>query len=359
LFLRDAFTTHHHGAVTTLTDLQALFPRVPGYLDAATCGIPSIAAARVMRSALDDWSAGTPDLPSYDAAVIDARQAFARIVDVPTDWVAIGSQTSVSVGMIAASLPPGSEVLVVEDDFTSIIYPFLMQPGLTVRAVPLESLAHEVRPSTTLVSFSLAQSSDGRVADVDAILAATRRTGTRTLVDLTQAGWLPAHAQRFDVTVTSAYKWLAAPRGTAFITLSPRMRDELRPVNAGWYAGEVVWESVYGTTPRLAPGARRFDVGPDWLVWVGAVPTLQAFADADLAQVRDHDVALADRLRSELGMAPAGSAIVSLPDPDGSRRSDLAAHGIRSAGRAGRLRLAFHLWNDEEDLARALAVLTR
>jgi hypothetical protein len=109
---------------------------------------------------------------------------------------------------------------------------------------------------------------------------------------------------------------------------------------------------------RLAGSARRFDVSPAWLAWAGAAPALETFAGADLEAVRAHDVALADSLRTALGLAPAGSAIVSLPDDDaGTARCALESAGLRVAGRGGGVRLAFHVWAAERDVDRAVAAL--
>ena len=47
-----------------------------------------------------------------------------------------------------------------------------------------------------------------------------------------------------------------------------------------------------------------------------------------------------DVLRTRLDMESAGTAIVSLPDPDGSKADCLAAAGIRAAGRGEFVRLA-------------------
>ena len=344
-----------------LDALRAAFAPVPGYLDAATCGLPARATIDAMREALDTWQAGKADLAVYDAAVVASRAAFARLVRTDPSNVGIGSQTSVLVGTVAASLPDGAEVLVVDGDFSSVVFPFLAQAdrGVTVRHAPLERLAEEIRPTTHTVAFALVQSVDGRVADVEAITAAAAAAGARTVCDITQAaGWLPIEADRFDVTVCAAYKWLAAPRGTAFLTVRPERLGELRPVNANWYAGEEIWSSVYGPGMALARDARRLDVSPAWLCWVGAVPVLEAFAAADPEQVRRHAVGLADSFRTGLGLADGGSAIVSLPDDEaGSRRALLAAAGTRTAGRGGRVRLAFHVWNDASDAARAVAAL--
>ncbi|WP_456847655.1 aminotransferase class V-fold PLP-dependent enzyme, partial [Cellulomonas sp. P5_C6] len=319
----------------SLDTLRAAFQPVPGYLDAATCGLPSRATVEAMRDALDTWQAGKADLAVYDEAVTASRAAYARLVHTDSSDVAIGSQASALVGLAAANVPDGAEVLAVDGDFSSVTFPFVAHAdrGVTVRYVPLERLADEIRPTTHTVTFSLVQSRDGRVADADAILAAAAAHQVRTVCDTTQAtGWLPLHAGRFDVTVCAAYKWLSAPRGTAFLTVRPELLDDLRPISAGWYAGEEIWSSVYGPAMALALDARRFDVSPAWLCWVGAAPVLRQFADADPEQVRRHAVGLADDLRAGLGLLPGGSAIVGLPDdPEGSRRARLAAGGTRAA----------------------------
>ncbi|MDM7829759.1 aminotransferase class V-fold PLP-dependent enzyme [Cellulomonas edaphi] len=341
------------------TDLRSEFAHAPGYIDAATVGLPALATLAALRDALDEWQAGRADLHAYDAAVAAARTSYARLVGVaPTD-VAIGAQTSALVGLVASALPDGAEVLVVDGDFSSVVYPFLAHAdrGITVRHAPLAALADEVRPTTAVVAFSLVQSRDGSVADVDAVLAAARSAGALTLCDTTQAGWMPVDASRFDVTVCSAYKWLAAPRGVAFLTARREVVEGLRPLAAGWYAGDDVWGSCYGPNMRLATGARGLDVSPAWLCWVGAAPVLELWAATDMAAVRAHAVGLADSLRAGLSLAPGGSAIVSLPDASGAVGDRLRAAGCRVAGRAGGVRLAFHVWNDADDVSRALTAL--
>ncbi len=346
----------------TLDTLRAAFAPTPGYLNTATNGLPTRATVAALTEALADWQSGRANLAAYDGHVAAARAAFARVVGVPVADVAIGAQTATATALVATSLPAGAEVLTIEGDFTSVTYPFLARGDLRVRAVPPAALPDEVRPGTAAVAFSLVQSRDGVIADGAAVAAAARDAGALTVADLTQAaGWLPVDAGLFDVAAVSAYKWLCAPRGTAFLTVGPAARGRLRPINANWYAGEDVWGSVYGHDMRLAESARRYDLSPAWLCWVGAVPALEAFADElagpDPDAIRRHDVGLADSLRAGLGLPPGGSAIVSVPDPSGDLAARLAAAGLRTAGRGGCARLAFHVWNDEGDVAAALAAL--
>jgi selenocysteine lyase/cysteine desulfurase len=285
---------------------------------------------------------------------------YAELAHVPVDDVAIGSQTAVTAGTVAASVPDGASVLCVDGDFTSMVFPFLAQAdrGVTVRHVPLERLADAVDASTYLVAFSMAQSSDGRLADGAAVAAAAKHHGALTFADVTQsAGWLELNAGDFDVTVCSAYKWLCCPRGTAFTTVRAQARERLRPVNASWYAGESIYDSCYGPNMELAGTARRFDVSPAWLSFVGAVPSLELMTSLSDEQVA-HGATLADALRGRLGLEPQGRPVLSLDDPAGERQRRLQDAGCTVAARAGKVRIAFHLWNTEADVELAARALT-
>jgi selenocysteine lyase/cysteine desulfurase len=274
----------------------------------------------------------------------------------------VGAQTSVTTGTVAASLPDGARVVCVDGDFSSMVFPFLAQAGrgVQVRHAPLDELAEALADDVDLVAFSLAQSSDGRLADVDAVLEAARQHDVLTYCDVTQAvGWLDVDASRFDLTVCSAYKWLCCPRGSVFTTVGPRAQELLVTVNAGWYAGESIWQSCYGPQMQLAADARRFDVSPAWLSWVGAVPSLQLFTALPAGVARQHGADLADTLRSRLDLPARGRPVIALDDADGALAARLAAAGCTVAARAGRVRMAFHLWNDAADVDRAAGALLR
>jgi len=333
-----------------------------GYLAACTLGLPIDDTLAAMRADAEQWALGRADATAYGAVVERVRAGYAELVNVPSGQVAIGSQTSVMAGLIAASVPDGAEVLCVDGDFSSMVFPFLGQAhrGVTVRHVPLGELAGSITANTWLVAWSLVQSATGAIADADAIVAAATRNGAYTLCDTTQAaGWMPVDASTFDATVCHSYKWLCAPRGAAFLTVSTRFGARLNPAQAGWYAGESPWASCYGPEMNLAADARRFDVSPAWPAWVGAEPAIELFRSLDLGAVRAHTVALGDALCDGLDMDRLGQALVSWPDAGGRDFERLTQAGLVTSGRAGRVRVAFHLWNDEDDVADALSALGR
>lgn len=344
-------------ALDTLAPLREQFTDAAGYLAACTTGLVTAAS----RDALIAGAWGRPDLETYCAAVEDSRRHFARLVGVDAARIAIGSQTSVQVSLLAAALPEGAQVLVPEDEFSSLVLPFVHAGrGIRVRTAPLARLAEAIDDATDLVAFSVVQSASGEVADVDAICAAAARHDVRTVCDATQAvGWMPVAAARFDALLCHAYKWLCCPRGVAFLALSEDYARTLRPVQAGWYAGDDPWTSCYGGEADLAGCARRFDVSPAWQAFVGAEPALHAFAEVDPTEVYRYTTALAAAFRERRGIAePAHpSAIVTWPDVAGADLRRLTDAGIVASGRNGRARIAFHVFNTAGDVDAAVDAL--
>jgi selenocysteine lyase/cysteine desulfurase len=322
-----------------------------GYLAVASIGLPPRSAVEALTADLAAWAAADRDPQGYDPVIARTRESYASLVGVPAGRVAIGSQTSVLASLVAAAVPDGAEVLVPDGDFSSIEFPFLQRPGIRVRVVPLEALADSVTDDTWLVVFSHVQSATGVVADLDAVVEAAARHGAFTFCDVTQAaGVVPVDASRFDVTVCHTYKWLCAPRGVAFLTLSDRFDPLLTPLQAGWYAGDDVWTSTYGPAMHLATDVRRFDVSPAWPAWIGAEQSIGLFAGLDIAEVWAFTSGLGDALCEAVGIPAQRQAIVTWPDASGGDLKKLIDAGIRVSGRAGRLRASFHLWNDLTDV---------
>lgn len=329
------------------------------YLNTASYGLPPRDGFAALQAALADWRAGRTSWEHWGDSSERARGAFAAMVGAAREQVAIGANVSVFMGLIAASLRDGARVVIPDVEFTSSLFPFLVQEsrGVSVTTAAPARLADAVSPRTDLVVFSAVQMSTGEVADLDAIVAAAEQHGAMTVLDATQAcGWLPLEAARFDAVICAAYKWLMSPRGTAFMFVRDERLGSITPTNAGWYAGEDVHASYFGPPLRLARNARRLDTSPAWFSWVGTAPTLELVNRIGVDALQAHDVALANRFRDGLGLAPSNSAIVSVDLPGAAGRLQRA--DIAAALRGGRLRACWHVYNTDEDVDRTLDALT-
>ncbi|MGW0389687.1 aminotransferase class V-fold PLP-dependent enzyme [Streptomyces sp. NPDC003042] len=344
-------------------EARAEFAHSTVYLNTANVGILPRSAVAAVRDQVEAAGAGVPaGFGDFDS-VNRVRAAFARLVGVPAGRVAVGSAVATHVGLIAAALPAGAEVLVPEGDFASVMNPFVVRGDLKVRFAPLESLAEAVGPETALVSLSAVQSADGRIADLAAVRAATVACGARMLVDATQAaGWLPFDASPYEYTVTAGYKWLLGSRGVSFLTVSEEAQEDLVPLHAGWVAAESMWDATYGPMLQLAADARRFDESPAFLPYRAAEPSLALLERIGIGAVHAHDTALAARYRAGLARlghepVPGEGAIVAVPGL-AERQPVLEAAGIATSARAGALRASFHLYTTEADVDRLLDALS-
>jgi selenocysteine lyase/cysteine desulfurase len=345
-------------APVDIAKAQLLFAPEPGYLNTASYGLPPQPAWDALQSALADWRVGRSDWKPWGESTQRARESFARLTRVTPADVSTGAQVSQLLAPIASALPGGAHVLAPEEEFTSNLFPWLAQGarGVHVRTVPARDLADAIDEGTDLVAFSIVQSATGDVADVEAVTSAAAAAGALTVADGTQAcGWLPVDAGRFDALVCGAYKWLLAPRGTAFLVTRPELRERLVPSQAGWWAGADPHTSYYGPPLRLASDARAFDISPAWFCWVGTAPALEFIEEVGVAAVHAHNVGLANRFRAGLGLPEGDSAIVSVDIPAAQER--LAAAGVRAAVRGGRLRASFHLYTTDADVDLALSAL--
>jgi selenocysteine lyase/cysteine desulfurase len=326
------------------------------YCNTASYGLPPRSAWEALQSALADWCGGRTSWEGWGDSTEGARAAFARLVGVDVGRVAVGSTVSELVGSVVTALPDGARVVVPDIEFTSTLFPLLVQRRLHVDTVALGDLADAVAAGADAVAFSAVQMSTGEVADIEAIADAADAAGAITLCDATQAvGWLPLRADRFDALVCGAYKWLTSPRGTAFITVSDRLLERAVPHSAGWYAGEDIHASYFGPPLRLATGARRLDLSPAWFSWVGTQPALELIEQVGVPAINAHNVALANRFRAGVGLPPGNSAIVCADLPGGADRMQQA--GIVAAMRGGLLRTSWHLYNDERDVDAVLEVV--
>jgi selenocysteine lyase/cysteine desulfurase len=329
----------------------AEFLGAAGYLDTPTYGLPPQFVADALRDCVRWWEQGTLTMSVFDESVHAGRAAYASLVGADEGRVALGTSVSSLIGLVAASIPDGSRVATLRGEFTSATFPFAAQAkrGVTVTELApgqLESTASDF----DVVAVSLVQSADGAVLDTETLRYTAVESGTITVIDATHAlGWKQVDLAWADSVIAHGYKWLLAPRGAAWMSLSERMIAMLVPHAANWSAtGCDVASSMYGLPIRLADDARRLDSSPVWFSVFGAGLSLPWLASLDRAAVEAHTVGLANQLRTELGLAPAESAIVSIPGAHAAEALQNA--GIRASLRAGGARVAFHLYNTVEDL---------
>ena len=178
-----------------------------------------------------------------------------------------------------------------------------------------------------------------------------------TVVDATQAcGWLPLRGELFDVVAAAGYKWLLAPRGTAYMYVAPGSAStgSRRPPRAGSPARIRSPRTSGGRSgsPMTPAGSTRHPRGT-----AGSAPRRRSACSRRSAW-RDPRARPPARkpVPDGLGLEPGDSAIVFVDAPGAEER--LEAAGVRAAVRGGRVRTSWHVYNTDDDVDRALDALT-
>lgn len=329
-----------------------------GYLNTASIGVPPPAAVEAVAAVTAAWANGKLTFGGWFSETQLTRASIATLLAVPQEWVSLGSSSAPLLGSVAAGLPDGARVLAPENEHNSNLIPYVNQAhrGVTIELVKLSELAERVTLDTTLVSCSAVQSLTGEVADIVAIRAATAACGALFCLDASQGcGWLPLSGASADVIVCSMYKWLCTPMGGAFMVMRPEVAARFRPVTPSWASMEDPAAPPYGADMRMPPSGRKFDTVPNLISMIAARQSIDALLSIGVDTIHRHDVALANRFRAGLKLAPSNSAIVALPWEGAAKR--LAAAGVVATEWRGNLRLSFHVYNDESDVDAALDVL--
>ena len=231
------------------------------------------------------------DATSFDEPVRAGRAGYAALIGVPVDSVAMAGSVSAALGLVAAAIPDGSRVATLSGEFTSTTFPFAAQAGrgVTVTELDPDELV-TAAGDYDVVTASLVQSANGAVFDVDALRATVADTDTVTVIDVTQAvGWKQVDLPWADVTVAAVYKWLLAPRGTAWMSLSDRACELDDPACRQLVrGGGAVADASTGCRCGWPKDARRFDASPAWFSALGAGLTLPWLASLDRDAVEAH-----------------------------------------------------------------------
>lgn len=361
------------GVGTSAVEFRDLFPAVQQWAWFDTPGCPPAATpvTEALSGTLANWTTGDFEWLAWDAAPHQARQLFASLIGADEHSVAQVASVSEAVATVAASLPAGS-IVVLADEYRSVLYPLLHRRGADVVLVPASAdptaaLIEAITPGTALVAVSEILSSNGLRLDLAALREATDAVGARLLVDATQAlGVLGTDYRAIepDYLTVHGYKWLLCPRGAAWLVTRADRMAELAPLAPGWKSTDLP-HGYFGGALDLAEDAMRLDASPAWFTWIGTCAALQVHLTLDPTAVAEHVISLTNRVANmvrDYGFrAPAhrgNSHILVLEcDSDPSLPDRLRAAGVKATATDRRLRLGVHYFNDTSDVDRLVNVL--
>lgn len=364
------------GAVSDPAALRSEFPVLErlSYLNAGTNGpVPRRAAEAAREAILRQAGDGRGGAPFFTAAIEAADRLRARVAAVmncqPAELALTGSTTDgVNTVLSALELGPGQEVLTSDEEHPGVLAPLAGQRdrrGVSVRVVPFETLADEVRPETVLVALSHVSWITGRVLDAAALAAAP----APVLLDGAQAlGAVPLDVRALgcDFYAAAGQKWMCGPNGLGYLYVRGERIGELAPP---WPDFSSLADPQHPLESALAADGRRFDMGlppPHHSAWALAALDVLEAPGLENAQARARSLAarLAELLSERrVALAPRGeSTLVSWEAGDPPAETErLLAEGIvvRHLPGGRYLRASVGAWSNEEELERLAALVAR
>jgi selenocysteine lyase/cysteine desulfurase len=315
------------------------------------------------------------------------RSAFADLVNARADDIAIVPAASYGVSAAARNLPlaRGQNVLVVEDQFPSNVYPWrerAREVGARVRTVPrptsggwTDAVLEAVDGDTAIVALPHCHWTDGGLFELERIGQLCRNNGVALSLDVTQSlGVLPLDVQRIqpDFLSCAAYKWLLGPYSIGFLYVAERWQREGAPLEHNWIHRKNAedFARLVDYQDEFEPGARRFDVGErsNFALVPAAEAGLRQILEWGVDNVCETVEALADQIVERV--RPLG--LTALPKTEraphylGLQRDselpagllpELAKRKVYVSIRGSSVRVTPHLYNSKDDIDRLVEAL--
>lgn len=310
------------------------------------------------------------------------RSLFASLLGSAKDNVAIVPAASYGVACAAKNIGirRNQKILLLADQFPSHYYSWARlaeenDAGLCVVDTPadldwtsavLESIS-KYRDDIAVAALPNHHWSNGAPLDLETICRELREIGASTALDVTQTlGACPIDLKALqpDFLVAAGYKWLFCPYGISFLYVDDRHFDGV-PLEENWAnrLGSSDFSQLVDYSPHYEHGARRFDVGEraKFETVPGAIAALRQLLDWDVNEIsRELDMknaALAELFASYGFSVPARERRaphfqgLRVPDKvEGSLVDAFAARNVFASQRGASLRIAPHLYNDDDDL---------
>jgi cysteine desulfurase/selenocysteine lyase len=322
---------------------------------------------------------------SWTRQIEDLRRQVALMIGADVDEIALVSNTTAGINLVAEGFPwrPGDNVVTRADEFPSNQYPWLHLADRQVEvrrihteggALDLERLAAACDQRTRIIAISWVTYFHGWRHDLDQLAKLAHDRGALLFIDAIQAlGVFPLDVRKTPVDFLAAdgHKWMLGPEGAGVFYLRREHLKLLRPLGIGWNSVKHAHD-FRRIELDLKPTAERYEGGSQivaGLIGLGASLKLLAEFPAPAVAARVLEITdLACKRLQEIGAVihsdrrhpgnNSGIVLFELPGRDSAAvRSACREKGVLLSCRSGYLRISPHAYNDESDVDRLIEAL--
>jgi selenocysteine lyase/cysteine desulfurase len=376
----------------SLSAARGLFPGAgaQAYIDVASRGLMLASAPQAAYDHLQQRVLGQADKAAYFAVVEAARQGVARLLNSRPDEIAITKNVSEGLNIIANALDwqAGDEVWVcpgIEHPNNLYAWRNLESRGVAVREIPSQNgelpieavrQALQAKHRARVLTVSGTSFLPGSRIDLDSLGELCRAHGVYLVVDGAQAvgiSHLDLEKTPVDAMAMSTQKGLCSVYGMGFLYVRQSLAQTLRPQSLARFGVDIpaTHEADYDQGPIVfQQGARRFDLGNyNFLAATLVKDSLDVLNRVGTLAIDDHVTRLARNLAA--GLEALGAPVHqprfgrranivcvqsrSGPAAAAAFQAHLKACNVQAALRRNTVRFSFHLYNDDTDVAAALA----
>lgn len=288
--------------------------------------------------------------------------------------------------ILEGSLTPVHEILLIDEEFPSVVYPFARvakETGaqLTTVKIPTDgnwtnAIVQHINENTKVVALSSCHWTNGAYIDLLAIREACTRVGACLVLDTTQSmGAMPFSIDTIkpDFMAAAGYKWMLCPYGFSLLYVDEKWRNS-RPLEESWLAREKAHDfaNLVNYSETYMTGSRRFEMGEKCMPTIlpGAIAALEQIQKWGIEtianslqqinqSIAEHLLSLGFQLPEASQRCPHMLGATIPADYTDSIVNELKAQQVFISQRGNSLRFAPHLHITNHDIDRFKHAITK
>lgn len=380
----------------SLRELMPVSQRYAYFDHAAVGPLPSPAANAIRTWVDQSLFQGDVCWPEWSAAAGRLRSSASKLIHCQPGEIALIPNTTFGINIVSQGYLWSGEkgldsVVVLDNEFSSNLLPWLAleRRGVEVRRVPvpesgvvsLEAIRKAMDSTTRLVAVSWVGYFSGFRIDLAKLCEMVHQAGAQLFVDAIQGlGVFSLDTQQIPIDYLAAdgHKWMLGPEGAGLLFIRQKNLERLEPLMQGW--GSLQMAGKFQTANMvLKDNASRYEGGSaNHVGLIGLNESLAVLLNQGCNQpsnpiaaaVLENAAKIEDglksvgarcyRARSDHSSPEELSGIMTFEllgiDPN-ELRSRLLKEEIVLSVRHGRLRVATHAYNNQEDIDRLVWTL--